>query len=554
MGRVRSGLRGGWWILALSGVTLGCGRTNKHRATTEPAAGGAPVTMETPSLEPNCAVAIAGNGARHCAAYQDGSVWCWGTESSVQPRNFEPSAKPQQVEGLAGVQRLVLGSRHSCAEGRDGWRCWGDNESGQIDDSGATPIGPTDLSLAGEPSPVAGIGLSDSGTCLVDGLAHVYCRGVDRMGLRSSHVQVDAGGEPDTTIPGSGTEVIDERGRIISLNDWKAPARLDFYGTDNAWVSGATIPRCVLKRWGSLWCGSYTFNVVGSVLGARLALGENVVQAGVGELFVCALTNDGRVSCQGHDPLDAPTVSPDTRVFADAGFVDGLEDVRALSVNAASACALEGDGSVWCWGVYAQGQKSAVPTQVSSCAQQTVAPPERHGFVARPLDAAQHLAEASAARAQAVCSCNHQPDEACIDGEDISPNATCLDALGKDQEKYFNCQAFSLWEQVACYTPAVCTRGAGTPPPCPPAPPCDATAIPAAESYCRRRACALDQEQSLERAQICDGVADCSDGSDERNCKAGTRLFECGSGSISVEGLCDGVPDCDDGSDEQYCD
>jgi hypothetical protein len=73
------------------------------------------------------------------------------------------------------------------------------------------------------------------------------------------------------------------------------------------------------------------------------------------------------------------------------------------------------------------------------------------------------------------------------------------------------------------------------------------------ESYCRRRSCSLDHEQTLTSRQFCDGVRDCSDGSDERNCQPATPSFECASGSILLKRLCDGVPDCDDGSDEHYC-
>lgn len=561
MGGVRSRLRRGVWVVALSAGSLACGRTNKHGASPEPEAGGAPVTMEPtpePTPGPSCAVAIAGNGSRHCAVYQDGSVWCWGSAGGMpSPSNFEGSAQPQRVEGLTNVQRLVLGPRHACAgSNQDGWLCWGDNERGQIDDSGITPLAPTGLSLAGEPSPIDSIGLSSSSTCMVNGLAHVYCRGADMTERRSSHEQLDAGGDPGTTITSSGTEVIDGQGHIISVADWRAPKPLDFYGADNAWFSGARIPpRCVLKRWGSLWCGGFTFNAVGSVLGSRLALGENVVQVGTGELFLCALTNDGRVSCQGRNPFDdAGTLdSIDTTVFADAGFVTGLNDVRALSVNDASACAVKGDGSVWCWGKYAEGQASELPTQVSGCDHQVIAPPELQPLSIALLDPAQHLTEAAAAHAQAICACNHPPDEDCINGQDIAPNPACVHALADDQAPYWNCEAFSLWEEVACYAPALCAKNPGELPACPPPPTCGVTATPPAESYCRRRTCALDQEQPLSRAQICDGVRDCSDGSDERNCQPGTQRFECGTGSISVERLCDGVLDCDDGSDEQYC-
>ena len=74
-------------------------------------------------------------------------------------------------------------------------------------------------------------------------------------------------------------------------------------------------------------------------------------------------------------------------------------------------------------------------------------------------------------------------------------------------------------------------------------------------AYCRRHLCALDLERILGASQMCDGVNDCDDGSDERNCRDDLDgRFECNPETrIPVSKLCDAVPDCDDGSDEQYC-
>lgn len=551
-------MRHGAWILALSAAALGCGRTAKNHGAgpkPDPAEGGAPTSM--PPLEPaaSCAVTIAGNDGRHCAAYQDGSVWCWGIAGSPGPLDFEPSAEPQHVEGLTGVQRLVLGPRHSCAQGDAGLLCWGTNENAQIDDSGSAQVAPTSPHLSSEPAPLTGIGLSDTQTCTVDLLAHVYCRGTDAKGVKASFQQVNAGGARDTSIPGSGNQVIDERGRIISLADWQAPARLDFYGTDNAWFGEGNPQACVLKRWGSLWCTEYTSFTVDHTLHAKLALREEVVQAGVGNGFVCALTKAGAVWCEGYGPADPASV--ELPVFVDGAFVDGLADVRAISVNAYSACAVKRDGSVWCWGTYAQGLTSKAPALVSGCEQQTIEPPEPRGFVQAPRDMTQHLNEAGRARAEAICACRDQYqgtlDENCIRSEDVSPNPTCLGALAPEQSQYWDCQALSLWEQVICYAPARCIDGAAALPPCPPPPTCNMSSPLPVESYCRRRTCVQDQEPTLAKTQICDGVRDCVDGSDEKNCDPALPFFECRTGSIQLKRVCDGVPDCDDGSDEQYC-
>jgi alpha-tubulin suppressor-like RCC1 family protein len=84
------------------------------------------------------AVSVKGGVSFACALKSDGSVWCWGANNVGQLGDGTTVNRnvPAPVKGLvSGVVSIDLGQSHACAVKSDGsvW-CWGGNSTGQVGD------------------------------------------------------------------------------------------------------------------------------------------------------------------------------------------------------------------------------------------------------------------------------------------------------------------------------------------------------------------------------------------------------------------------------------
>ena len=88
-------------------------------------------------------------------------------------------------------------------------------------------------------------------------------------------------------------------------------------------------------------------------------VGGTVIQVAAGEWFTCALLDGGAVRCWGLGSLlgyDNVVPIGDDETPADAGDVDVGGPVAQLSIGSVHVCAVLEDGSVSCWGSGADGQ------------------------------------------------------------------------------------------------------------------------------------------------------------------------------------------------------
>ena len=242
---------------------------------------------------------------------------------------------------LAGIRPapssgIAAGVDHACALSADDtlW-CWGGNEAAQVredsDDVVPTPLpGPSGL----RPRVLAS---GEGASCALARDGELWCWGRIARG----------------TGGGGGRVAVYDWGRGMS-------------GGGGGLAVGAH-HACALDGEGSVWCwGRNDHGQLG--LGAsssgsddpvRVAQGDRtftaIAAAGDGTL---AIDDQGRVFAWGHYP-DA-----DGDGFGEASApVQLLEAVTAghpvtqVALGAASACALDGDGRLWCWGDNSSGQR-----------------------------------------------------------------------------------------------------------------------------------------------------------------------------------------------------
>jgi alpha-tubulin suppressor-like RCC1 family protein len=247
-----------------------------------------------------------------------------------------------QPHGLpSDLSMIAAGYDHACAVAADGsaW-CWGTNTSGQLGDSTATDRS-TAAPVVGLPTRVAAIAAGHGATCALQTDGALWCWGLN-----------DAGELGDGTAETRTTPV-------------------PVFGMSSS-VTGVSLGNahgCAVKTDGSVWCwglnstGQLGDGTAGSSyvpVRAKMTVRAKAVAAG--SQHTCALGEDGTVWCWGRNVyggLGYATASCDAGPCTSSTPVrvsDLPSDAIAITASYLSTCALERDGTVWCWGGDDAGQ------------------------------------------------------------------------------------------------------------------------------------------------------------------------------------------------------
>ena len=275
--------------------------------------------------------------------------------------SFTCRATPAPVVGLGGVVSASAGQWHVCAVKSDGtlW-CWGRNSSNQLGHSGndATCTDPGAGTVACNPTP-SQVTTFPAGTKLVQvasGLAHtcalsdqgdVYCWGDNSFGVLGAPVATTSSATP------------------LRVTGLASPAEQVEVTVDHASVTCARLRDTTVSCWGQNddgglghdptndpQSGGHPYHAPAPVVDAQQNPLSGVADLAVGGAGACARKTDGTIWCWGYGGLGTlGNGSSDGTVHAPARVVLALPaTLSAVARRDYTALALDADGNVWGWG------------------------------------------------------------------------------------------------------------------------------------------------------------------------------------------------------------
>jgi len=333
----------------LAGGTVKCWGANEHGQLGDGTTQDRATPVDAPLPGPASAVAA---GYVHTCAAVSGAVYCWGDNTVGELGSSQPmtTSRPGLVPGISGVTALAGGGGenagtprtyygHTCAlTGGTVW-CWGADESGQLGDGNFQTARPNPAPVSGLGSGATAIAAGDRHTCAVVAGA-VQCWGADSAG------QLGDGGSQNQPAP---KQAVASGALAVGAGSGHSCAVMGPAGAES------------LLCWGDNSSGQVVAGVNSPAVErtpvqpdvAAVANPFHPTGVAAGNAHTCAFTaGDTGPVCFGSNASSELGLQPTPRGLNRLA----LSDVQGLTSGYSHACALLGDGSVWCWGDDGWGQ------------------------------------------------------------------------------------------------------------------------------------------------------------------------------------------------------
>ena len=334
------------------GGTVSCWGSNSHGQLGSGEAGAELDTAEPTSVAGIAGAAAVATSENHtCAVMEDGTVRCWGNNSSGQLGNgrsginrddrSENTAAPVAVMGIDDATEIATGWDHTCALVEDSTvSCWGSNSFGQLGDgtnrSASAPVKTADISDA------IAIAAGWDHTCALIRNGSIYCWGNNLDG------NLGDGTTSNSSVPVRVAEIADAS--AISA-DGNHTCALTQSGDVYCWGSNSHDQ----LGDGPLGCGAIVTmgcaqrNRADSPIPLQVTISEDVAAISAGDFHTCALHEDGTASCWGNNQDGQLGDGTTDRSLRPVKAAD-LPDATAITAGSSHTCALRESSTITCWG------------------------------------------------------------------------------------------------------------------------------------------------------------------------------------------------------------
>lgn len=350
------------------------------------------IPVEVPAFGTSGVAQISVGDDFACAVTDDGSVWCWGSDSEGQlagDGDHVESPVPVQVSGLTDAVQVSAGLDHVCAVMADGRAfCWGDDSAGQLGNADNQNQDGGDHSHSPEEvvdvDNLVLVAAADDFTCGLTADGAVFCWGENGRGQLGTG---DAGGDRNAPVGVTGLPPV---ASITAQKDhacaWTETGEMFCWGQDDAGqlgtvatgihtptpVTGLPAEASTLEVGGGYGCVSTTDQTVccwgrgndgqlgndtfsSSSSPVSVVFADGLVDVAAGTSHACAIDTADQLWCWGANW--AGQVGDGTTDYPPAPVaVETLSEVVDVAAGDAHTCAVDAAGAVWCWGLNGEGQ------------------------------------------------------------------------------------------------------------------------------------------------------------------------------------------------------
>jgi alpha-tubulin suppressor-like RCC1 family protein len=279
-----------------------------------------------------------------CLSLQSGELLCWGDGDSTKLGTSATTDVTQPVSiniNSNSVYSVATANSHTCSVMDTGKvYCWGEGEFGRLGLNSETDTpSPSEVIFPNHRN-VEMLATQNTHNCALTDDGMVWCWGYNNAG------QLGLGDTSNRNLPQEITLPTDRLGNAISVGNSFSCLVLD-NGSVSCWG---------INNLGQLGDGSLTNSTQPGLVNLA-TIGLNAVTVSSGDSHSCAILVDGQVACWGRNNVGQ---------LGDGSFLDKSNPVitqlpsskNAVMIEAgiSHTCAIMDDGSMYCWGLNANGQ------------------------------------------------------------------------------------------------------------------------------------------------------------------------------------------------------